>query len=115
MEWRQPFQPDDSSFTEPGSHFSAAFNVDASSSPYEVLKQILEEVTIKEICEETNLLVRQVRAIKESAFPKWKDVTPGELWRFLGLNLTMGLIKKHSIKAYWSTSKLLCTPFFGNK
>lgn len=75
----------------------------------------MKEEAIEQICIETNRLVGQVKAVKITAFPNWKDVTPKELWKFLGLNLAMGLVKKYSIKAYWSTNKTISTPFFGEE
>jgi hypothetical protein len=44
--------------------------------------------------------------------PDWTPVTLDELWIFLGLYFLMGIIRKPSMKDYWSTSPLLTTPVF---
>lgn len=43
---------------------------------------------------------------------KWTPVTPNCIAKFLGLTLLMGLIRKPTIKDYWSTATELSTPFF---
>ena len=37
---------------------------------------------------------------------------PGELWKFFGLHLLMGLLWKPTIKDYWATDPLMRTPIF---
>ncbi|KAM5148797.1 piggyBac transposable element-derived protein 4-like [Mantella aurantiaca] len=50
---------------------------------------------------------------KFSRSRKWEPVTKNDIWNFLGLIILQGVVKKPLQKWYWSTNKLLETPFFG--
>jgi len=82
------------------------------STPLSVLQTFLTPIIITKICEETNRYVEQIRQLKPLAFQNWKLLTPEEFWIFLSVKIMMGIIKKSSIKDYWSTDKKLETPFF---
>lgn len=44
----------------------------------------------------------------------WEAMTDSDIWRLFGLVLLMGIVKKPSLKDYWSTSDILATPIFNN-
>lgn len=111
--WNLPFRPGDTSFAAGSSSFSSNFGVDQNSSPLAILKKFVTTDMIQKVCDESNKLVAQVKVINSMAFPNWKDVNANEMWRFIALNLAMGIVKKHSIKCYWSTNSVQFTPFFG--
>lgn len=112
-EWRKPFEPSDTAFQSGSSAFQASFGIDANSSPLEIFRKFVTPQMIANICVESNRFVMQVQAAKPNAFSKWKEVEPSEMWRFIGINLAMGLVKKNSVKSYWSKNSTLSTPFFG--
>jgi len=50
---------------------------------------------------------------KRNRFKNWTKMNDRDFWQFIGLNLLMGITKKHSMKDYWSEKELLQTPIFG--
>ena len=44
---------------------------------------------------------------------KWEPVTREDIWKFIGLIILQGVVGKPLQKWYWTTNKLLATPFFG--
>lgn len=42
----------------------------------------------------------------------WKDVDADSIKKFIALTMLTGIVKKTSIKAYWSTEPMLDTPYF---
>lgn len=50
-----------------------------------------------------------------SRHKRWKDITEGDFQIFLGLLITMGIVRKNSIGNYWSRNELIHTPFFPKK
>jgi len=86
-------------------------------SPSEVncFKLFLTEEVIGEIVEETNryasdLLEKEVKG----KLAKWVPTNIPEMYTFLVSVLLMGVIKKPSLRDYWSTDPMLLTPFFGS-
>ncbi|XP_041102644.1 piggyBac transposable element-derived protein 4-like [Polyodon spathula] len=57
------------------------------------------------VCRETQVGV-------SSKLRKWVDTMMSEMYIFLAIVLLMGLIKKKSLKEYWSTDPVMATPFF---
>jgi hypothetical protein len=45
----------------------------------------------------------------------YKDVTPDEMWRYLGIVFMTGIDKRPEIEEYWSTRPLFYTPWYGQK
>ena len=66
------------------------------------------------IATETNRYAEQVRTAKPtySHLSSWTPATVQDIKTMLALMLTMGLINKPNIQAYWSTNPILETPFF---
>lgn len=65
-------------------------------------------------CQETN---RYAHQLKESAtipgkLAKWTETTVNEIYTFLAAVILMGLVRKNSLKDYWSTDPVIQTPFF---
>lgn len=65
-------------------------------------------------CQETN---RYAHQLKESAtipgkLAKWTETTVNEIYTFLAAVILMGLVRKNSLKDYWSTDPVTQTPFF---
>lgn len=44
---------------------------------------------------------------------QWTPVTVDEMRCFIGLTFATGIIRKPSVKSYWSTEPLMSTPYFG--
>lgn len=84
-------------------------------SPSEVncFKLFLTEEVVGEIVEETN---RYASDLQESEMKgkliKWFPTNIPEMYTFLVSVLLMGVIKKPSLRDYWSTDPMLLTPFF---
>ncbi|XP_056397707.1 piggyBac transposable element-derived protein 4-like [Hyla sarda] len=71
---------------------------------------------IEKIVTETNRYNEQQSATLHSKFSrnrKWEPVAKEDIWKFLGLILLQGVVGKPLQKWYWTTNKLLATPFFG--
>ena len=45
---------------------------------------------------------------------KWVTTTIREMYTFLVPVLLMGIVKKNSLREYWSTDLMFATPFFDN-
>jgi len=86
--------------------------VDANSSRLEILKKLITEEMVLDICNATNRYAMHVKARNPKALTKWKDVSVDEMWIFLAINLTMGILRKPSIKDYWSSEAVTASPFF---
>jgi Transposase IS4 len=86
--------------------------ISKANSPLEFLKTFLTDDIIDGILTETNLFASQIIEVKPTAFRNFKDVTKDELWTFFALELLMGIVKKPTIKDYWTTDELLHSPMF---
>ena len=82
------------------------------------------------ICDETNRYARQtvssrrktgdvIEATSQRTFKRfcrfnnWKDVNEGDIKIFVAHLIVIGLVKKPNLERYWSTNRLVETPFFG--
>ncbi|KAM9316130.1 piggyBac transposable element-derived protein 4-like [Gastrophryne carolinensis] len=86
------------------------------NDPLAYLKLFLTDDVIEKIVTETNRYNEQQLATLRSKFSrnrKWEPVTKEDIWKFLGLILLTGVVGKPLQKWYWTTNKLLATPFFG--
>ena len=65
---------------------------------------------------ETNRYAQQTLCSKQlspkSRFHRWVDVTGSEMWAFLGLIVSMGLIVIDYLEDYWSTDCMYKLPFY---
>ncbi|KAM4701884.1 piggyBac transposable element-derived protein 4-like [Discoglossus pictus] len=85
-------------------------------NPLAYLKLFLTEEVIEKHFTETNRYKEQQLATlhwKFSKTRKCKPVTKDDIWKFLGLIILLGVMGKPLQKWYWTTNKLLATPFFG--
>ncbi len=89
----------------------------ASATEVQCFKLFFTEELVGEIVEETN---RYASELQEKMAPgvlgkmaRWVPTTIKKMYLFLMAVLLMGVIKKPSLRHYWSTDPLLQTPFFG--
>lgn len=85
-------------------------------NPLAYLKLFLTEDVIVKIVTETNRYHEQQSTTPLARFSrsrKWVPVTREDIWQFLGLIILQGVVGKPHQKWYWTTNKLLATPFFG--
>jgi len=99
-------------FQRPQENFHADFDRDENSTPLEILKFFWEEAIVCEICTETNRYADTIKVNNHRALRKWTPLSPDEFWKFMGLSSLMGIVKKSSIRDYWSTDEMIATPFF---
>ncbi|XP_068122086.1 piggyBac transposable element-derived protein 4-like [Hyperolius riggenbachi] len=96
---------------------AAGLKVDVDrDDPLAFLALFLTDDVIDKIVMETNTYAEQQLAtphLRLSRNRKWEPVTSDELWLFLGLIILQGVVGKPVQKWYWSTNRLLATPFFG--
>ena len=62
------------------------------------------------IVDQTNLYAEQKRGPEERSV--WYALTVYELKAWIALTLNMGIVKKPSLRLYWSTDEIFKTPFF---
>ncbi len=89
----------------------------ASATEVQCFKLFFTEELVGEIVEETN---RYASELQEKMAPgvlgkmaRWVPTTIKKMHLLLMAVLLMGVIKKTSLRHYWSTDPLLQTPFFG--
>ncbi|CAG0888976.1 unnamed protein product [Darwinula stevensoni] len=85
-------------------------------NPLAYLRLFLTDEVINKIVTETNHYHDQQSATQHGKFSrtrKWEPVTKEDIWRFLGLIILQGVVGKPLQKWYWTTNRLLATPFFG--
>uniref|UniRef100_A0A9J8B5B7 PiggyBac transposable element-derived protein domain-containing protein n=1 Tax=Cyprinus carpio carpio TaxID=630221 RepID=A0A9J8B5B7_CYPCA len=87
---------------------------DPPESPSEVncFKMFLTEDVVGEIVEETNRYASEIQEEMKGKMVKWVPTTIPEMYTFLASVLLMGMVKKPSLRDYWSTDPMLLTPFF---
>lgn len=82
-------------------------------SVLECFEILFSEEIITAIVNQSNLFYDQ----RENATPahkkKWSRIEVNEMYLFISLSLHMAQVKKLKIMDYWTTDKLLATPFFG--
>ncbi|XP_068104032.1 piggyBac transposable element-derived protein 4-like [Hyperolius riggenbachi] len=85
-------------------------------NPLAYLQLFFSEAVIERIVEETNRYATQQLATPQGPFSRsrtWEPVTAADIWLFLGLIILQGVVGKPLQKWYWSTNKIIATPFFG--
>lgn len=91
-------------------------------TPYEVVKKLLPDNFFKLIKAETNLYANQMISAERAKGPlqphgisaKWVPVTLAELKSFFAIVIHMGLLKKATLREYWSTKPVVASPFAKN-
>ena len=87
-----------------------------STTPLGYFKLMVSEDMVASMVAETNRYASQTLRNKElspnSRFRKWVDVTIPEMYAFMGLILSMGLIVIDYLEDYWSTNLMFKLPFY---
>lgn len=105
------FNPTVPTFEAPTTKFNLPLLTN-ESTPWEVVKQFITDDMIETIVEETNIYADSIKSAKPNAMKSWTPVHDKEMWLFIGLKVLTGILKKPSIRDYWSTNSLLETPIF---
>lgn len=77
-----------------------------------MLQKFLTDGIIGDVVRETNRYAEQDWTRHPASYTDWKPVDLAQIWQFLAITFMMGLVKKPSIREYWSTDELIQTPFF---
>ncbi|XP_068094453.1 piggyBac transposable element-derived protein 4-like [Hyperolius riggenbachi] len=89
--------------------------MECEHTPLAYLQLFFNEAVIEKIVVETNHYATQELAAPRGPFSRsraWEPITKEDLWLFLGLNIPQGVVGKPLQKWYWSTNKIIATPFF---
>ncbi|XP_068122042.1 piggyBac transposable element-derived protein 4-like [Hyperolius riggenbachi] len=90
--------------------------IDCDHSTLAYLELFLSDEVIWMIVEDANRYAAQQPGAPQSRFSrsrKWEPVTSDDIWVFLGLIILQVVVGKPLQKWYWTTNKILATPFFG--
>ncbi|XP_068130827.1 piggyBac transposable element-derived protein 4-like [Hyperolius riggenbachi] len=90
--------------------------VECDHCPLAYLQLFFSDAVIDKIVVETNRYAAQEIAAPRGPFSRsrmWEPITKEDLWLFLGLIILQGVVGKPLQKWYWSTNKIIVTPFFG--
>lgn len=79
------------------------------------MRKLLTDEIIEDIVRQSNNFAAKIKHAKPSSLPKWKDLNLAEMWQFLAMNFMMAVVKKPSIREYWTKHPLLETPGFAKK
>lgn len=94
-------------------NFTASAGVKATlgdwSDTYAVFRIFLDQILTQLIVGETNRYASEMSSQTKTV---WKDVGIDEVMCYLAIVLMMGVVKKPSVKSYWSTEALFSTPYF---
>ena len=86
------------------------------TTPLDYLKLMVSDDMVDTLVTETNRYAQQTLRNKQlspkSRFHRWVDVTGAEMWAFLGLIVSMGLIVIDYLEDYWSTDCMYKLPFY---
>ena len=113
---------DASAFTPPGPRVVFNETLSGVQTPSEdpteaqCFKLFLTDELVNEIVEETNRYASVQQEMMPSGvkgkLAKWVRTTVNEMYSFLVAVLLMGIVRKSSLRDYWSTDPILLTPFF---
>jgi len=106
------FYPLVQNFNNATDPFHNEFDLDEEATPLQIMKYFWGDDVVLGICRETNRYANGVKANKNRTLKKWIPLTPEDYWRFMGLSTLMGLVKKTSVRDYWTTEEMTATPFF---
>lgn len=110
-------------------HFSERFGprnrLNVNAQPIDYFNQLtctadgsnLIDILVEETNRYANQSIEQDTITTHSRSSKWIETNASEMSAFIGLLLSMGLVKKPSIEAYWNTStktRLFHTPNFSS-
>jgi hypothetical protein len=94
--------------------FDLDFLYAENATPLSILQKFLTSSMIETISQESQRYVNQTRTARQNSFKGYETFAVDEFWRFLAVQMMMGVIHKPALKDYWSTDPLLTTPFFGS-
>ena len=84
--------------------------------PSDFFDQLMPDDLISKISVETNRYAAQMKSktnlTSNARLNTWYDTDTKEIKTFLGMTIGMGLVQQMSLNDYWSTDKILSTPFF---
>lgn len=101
--WNLPFEDDATDF-EPNTHAdNSQLHITEATTAFEVLQKFISPGMIQNICEHTST---------ELISKGHKPVSEDEVWRFIAVNMAMGIVKLPAQKLYWTKSRLFRNPFF---
>jgi len=86
--------------------------LNANPSPLKLLQYFLDETMVEEIIYESARYSKTIKTSYPNSLKNFKPFEKEEFWAFLGLNLLMGVVKKPTLKSYWSTNSILTTRVF---
>ncbi|KAJ8369760.1 hypothetical protein SKAU_G00097880 [Synaphobranchus kaupii] len=111
-------------FTPPGpgiefdSSISGVQNPPETPTAVNCFKMFLSVETVGEIVEETNRYASEQQGKTAigviGKLSKWVPTCLNEVYTFLAIALLMGLVRKSTLREYWSTDPVLLTPFFAS-
>ncbi|ROL03908.1 PiggyBac transposable element-derived protein 4 [Anabarilius grahami] len=80
-----------------------------SHSPMSLFKLFFSESAVSTLCHNTN--AQAAKATAKGCKNKWKDVSIGEMYRYIGLLFYMAMVNVSSISDYWRQSSVFSVPF----
>ncbi|XP_052010817.1 piggyBac transposable element-derived protein 4-like isoform X1 [Xyrauchen texanus] len=92
-------------------------NPPATPTEVQCFKMFITEALVEVLVQETNRhalqLLKEASTASKGKLAKWVPTDIKEMYTFLVTVLLMGMVKKSSLRDYWSTEPMLQTPFFG--
>ena len=95
------------------------FDLGENLEMIDFFRLIIDEHFINKLVEETNRYSHDFfqseqgqQLMPHSQFKLWDDVNWGDMMRFVGMIIGMGLVQQQDLHDYWSKDELLETPFF---
>lgn len=80
-------------------------------SALQYFEQIIDADFIDHIVDQTNLYYYQSPYVAYENAAPWYNIDASEMYSFIAVLIIMGIVRKTSIKDYWSTNELISTPF----
>ena len=88
-------------------------NADPMFYLYLMLTENLMEDLVKKTSKYADKTINRNRPLRRrSTWNSWTEVTIDEMWKFIGLRFSMGLISLPSYKKYWSKDLLFRNEHF---
>ncbi|XP_051159196.1 piggyBac transposable element-derived protein 4-like [Leptopilina boulardi] len=114
------FNPVIHEFNDSKAGLNPDLNFNSETKPIEIFEIFYSSEVMEMVCAMTNIYSdMKIESLRESdklksnsRFKSWKNLDPTELYTYYALTILMGIIRKPSLKMYWSTDPLLTTPVF---
>ena len=88
----------------------ARIGLEEDMKPVDFFQLYFTDALWNHIVDQTNLYAEQKRGPEERSV--WYALTVNEFKAWIALTLNMGIVKKPSLRLYWSTDEIFKTPFF---